>query len=141
MYERAVAEPLLNIYVKSYVPCRVITIGTLFRVAIRDEICEAFDALPVEKRAGLRATMETFAGLPRGQTLPKQLYETEGRVRVKGKDIALFAFKDSHYRIYGGFGTVDGVATWLGVILAEKKRQRAKRRVLEAAAQLLREYV
>lgn len=122
-------------------PIRIIRIGNRFRVGLAGDVCREFDGLPVVSRAGFTAAMETFADLPVGQTLPPQQFSNEGRHRVGGKEVALHAFKDSHFRLYGGFVTVDGHHTWLGVMLVIKKRQKADVTVLQAAATRLREYL
>jgi hypothetical protein len=119
---------------------RVIKIGSRLRIALAEEVCDEFDELPVVNRAGLTASMETFADLSAGQTLPPQQYNSEGRHKIAGKEIALFAFKDSHFRLYGGFVTVDRHSTWLGVMLVIKKRNKADPGALQTAASRLREY-
>lgn len=71
----------------------------------------------------------------------KELFDfgTSDLIEVLPFDMARKYLKDEI--TYGGFVTVDGHHTWLGVMLVIKKRQKADVTVLQAAATRLREYL
>lgn len=95
----------------------------------------------IEKRLALRITqVMRKVSETRGIGLPKEMYNSEGRWRVNGREIQVYAVKAPSVRVYGAVVTLEGIPSWVGTEAdTDKKQNKADQERLKRAARKLAE--
>ena len=97
---------------------------------------QEYQAWPTAVRAAMERTLEILAE-DGHMDLPPNLFRPEERLKVSGtgKSVMIYAVKDEHFRLYGGY--IDGTFFVCSGLDDAKKQQKADRSKLQRAADRL----